>query len=195
MHQRLTRRGGWGAHPGPLPIVAGSLVRIVVDRLPGDRAPKPVWLWHSHPHPADLDLARVFAAFCRRFDAEHTFRFFTQTLGWTKPQVRTPEQADRWTWLIIAAYTQLRLARHLAEDLRRPWQQPTHPDRLTPGRVRRGFPRIRRTAGLPAAAPKPTKAGPGRPKGSRNSHPAPRYPVGKQSKVDTPQRKMQAKRR
>ena len=195
MHQRLTRRGGWDAHPGPLPIVEGSLVRIVVDRLPGDRAPKPVWLWHSHPHPADLDLARVFAAFCRRFDAEHTFRFFKQTLGWTKPQVRTPEQADRWTWLIIAAYTQLRLARHLAEDLRRPWEQPTHPDRLTPGRVRRGFPRIRRTAGLPAAAPKPTKAGPGRPKGSRNSHPAPRYPVGKQSKVDTPQRKMQAKRR
>src|SRR5256885_3027895 len=29
----------------------------------------------------------------------------------------------RWTWLILAAYTQLHLARGLADDLRRPWQQ------------------------------------------------------------------------
>ncbi|GFE27477.1 hypothetical protein Sliba_79300 [Streptomyces nigrescens] len=28
--------------------------------------------------------------------------------------------ADRWTWLVIAAYAQLRLARPLATDLRRP---------------------------------------------------------------------------
>lgn len=32
-----------------------------------------------------------------------------------------PEAADRWTWLVIAAHTQLRLARPLAVDLRRPW--------------------------------------------------------------------------
>jgi hypothetical protein len=25
--------------------------------------------------------------------------------------LRTPEQADRWTWLVLATYTQLRLAR------------------------------------------------------------------------------------
>jgi hypothetical protein len=195
LHQRLTRRAGWEHHPGPLPIVAGSLILVQVDRLPGDRAPKPVWLWHSHTDPADLDPARVFAAFLRRFDIEHTFRFLKQVLGWTKPRVRTGEQADRWTRLILTAYTQLRLARGMAEDLRRPWQPPLHPNQLTPGRVRRGFPRIRRTAGCPAHAPKPTRPGPGRPKGSHNSHPAPRYPVGKQPKVDTPTRKRCTKRR
>jgi hypothetical protein len=142
------------------------------------RAPKPLWLWHSHPDPADLDLARLFAAFCRRFDAEHTFRFCKQTLGWTRPHIRYPQQADRWTWLILAAYTQLRLARHLADDLRRPWQPPLPADRLTPGRVRRGFPRIHRTTARPSTAPKPSTPGPGRPKG-RTSPPAPRHPVGK----------------
>jgi hypothetical protein len=187
MHPQLARRGGWSNHPGKLPIIEGTLIRIRVDRLPGDRAPKPVWLWHSHPEAAELDLQRVFRIFLRRFDIEHTFRFLKQTLGWTRPRLRTPQQADRWTWLIIAAYTQLRLARGLATDLRRPWEAPLDPDRLTPARVRRGFPRIRRTVGLPASAPKPTRPGPGRPKGSRNRHKANRYTVGKQPKVDISQ--------
>ena len=158
-----------------------------VERLPGDRKPKPMWLWHSNPDASQLDLARTFATFLRRFDLEHTFRFFKQTLGWTRPRVRTPEQADRWTWIILAAYTQLRLARAIAEDLRRPWERPLNPDQLTPARVRRGFPRIRRTTADPTAAPKTTRPGPGRPKGSTNKNKAPRYPVGKRAKVDTTQ--------
>jgi hypothetical protein len=187
LHPRLTRRGGWVDHAGRLPIVEGTLIHIKVDRLPGDRAPKPVWLWHSHPAADELDLQRVFRIFLRRFDLEHTFRFLKQTLGWTRPRLRTPEQADRWTWLIMVAYTQLRLARGMTEDLRRPWEASLHPDRLTPARVRRGFSRIRRTVGVPASAPKPTRPGPGRPKGSRNRRRAPRYTVGKQQKVDTGQ--------
>ena len=39
----------------------------------------------------------------------------------------TPAQGDRWTWLILAAYTQLRLARGLGTELRRPWQRPLRP--------------------------------------------------------------------
>jgi hypothetical protein len=194
-HPQLQRRAGWAHHPGALPIVEGSLIHVQVDRLPGDRRPKPVWLWHSHPTVADLDVLRLFRAFLRRFDLEHTFRFFKQTLGWTRPRVRTGAQADRWTWLILAAYTQLRLARGLGEDLRRPWETPLTPERLSPGRVRRGFIRIHRTITRPAAAPKPSRPGPGRPKGSRNSHQAPRYSVGKESKVDTPRRKRKTKTR
>ncbi len=60
-------------------------------------------------------------SYIRRFDLEHTFRFCEQTLGWTTSRVRTPEQADRWTWLILAAYTELRLARPLTADTRLPW--------------------------------------------------------------------------
>jgi hypothetical protein len=48
----------------------------------------------------------------RRFDLEHTIRFAKQTLGWATPRPRHPEQADRWTWLVLAAYTQLRLDHH-----------------------------------------------------------------------------------
>jgi hypothetical protein len=43
-------------------------------------------------------------------DLEHTFRFLKQGMDWTTPGVRHPGQADRWTWLVVAAYTQLRLA-------------------------------------------------------------------------------------
>ncbi|CAO5184570.1 hypothetical protein FAIPA1_580016 [Frankia sp. AiPs1] len=59
-------------------------------------------------------------AFPRRFDLEHTLHLFTQTLGWTAPRLRSPATADRWTWLVLAAYTQPRIAHHLVSDLRRP---------------------------------------------------------------------------
>jgi hypothetical protein len=111
---------------------------------------------------------------------EHTFRLFKNTLGWTKPRIRDPQAADRWTWLTIVAYTQLRLARALTTDLRRPWERPTTtPGRLTPARVRRGFRHLRGKLAVPARAPKPTRPGPGRPAGSRNKHVAAHPPVGK----------------
>ena len=124
----------------------------------------------SRTQRADVD--RCWQAFLRRFDLEHTFRFFKQVLGWTAPKVRGPAAADRWTWLIIAAYAQLRLARNLAADIRLPWQRPCPPGRLTPARVRRDFRNIRTITGSPAGAPKPGKPGPGRPPGSKNCHPA-----------------------
>ncbi len=109
----------------------------------------------------------------------HTFRMIKQTLGWSRPKLRTPEAADRWTWLVIAAHTQLRLARPLAVDLRRPWEKPAEPGRLTPARVRRGFRSLRPNLRCPARAPKPNRPGPGRPLGSKNRHPATHYDVGK----------------
>ena len=42
-------------------------------------------------------------------------RFLKQVLGWTQPKLRDPAAADRWTWLILACYTQLWLARGLAD--------------------------------------------------------------------------------
>jgi hypothetical protein len=47
-----------------------------------------------------------------------------------------------------------------------------------------GFRNIRAKSVLPARAPKPTRPGPGRPPGSRNHRPAPRYDVGKTVKRD-----------
>ncbi|MFZ1179858.1 MAG: NF041680 family putative transposase [Mycobacterium sp.] len=185
LHPKLERRGSWADHEGELPIVEGTLVHLAVEYLPGNRDPKPLWLWHSEPDATAHDVDRLWRIYLRRFDIEHTFRFFKQTLGLTRPRLRTAQQADRWVWLVLAAYTQLRLARPLAEDLRRPWEKPLTLDQLTPGRVRRGYPRIRRTVGTPANAPKASHPGPGRPKG-RTSTPALRHPVGKNNhKTDT----------
>jgi len=182
VHPRLTHRAAWLHHDGPLPVIEGTLIRLQVDHLPGDRDPKPVWLWWSRTGARPADIDRCWQSFLRRFDLEHTFRLFKQVLGWTAPKIRDPAAADRWTWLIIAAYAQLRLARALAADLRLPWERPAPPGRLTPARVRRGFRNIRATTGSPATAPKPGKPGPGRPPGSKNRHPATRHDVGKTTK-------------
>ena len=112
---------------------------------------------------------------------EHTVRFVKQTLGWITPRPRTPEQADRWTWLVLAAYTQLRLARQVVADTRLPWERPRPAERLSPARVRRGFPRLLCTLGSPAATPKPSGRSPGRPKGSHRG-PATRHPAIKKPK-------------
>jgi hypothetical protein len=183
-HQRLSGDGAWAAHVGDYPIIAGTVLRVVVDRLPGDRSPKPLWLWCSAPQVGEQDLAGLFFAFCRRFDIEHTFRFLKQTLGWTRPRIRAAAAGELWTWLVIAAHTQLRLARPLAADLRRAWESPVaDPTALTPARVRRSFRRLRPILPRPARPPIATRPGPGRPKGSTNKHPAPRHDVGKRTKT------------
>ena len=182
LHPRLTGRAAWEHHDGELPVIEGTLIRLRVDHLPGDRDPKPVWLWSSATGADPGAVDRLWQAFLRRFDIEHTFRLFKQVLGWTAPKVRDPHAADRWTWLIIAAYAQLRLARTLAADLRLPWQRPAPGGRLTPARVRRGFRNIRAALPCPTSAPKPGKPGPGRPPGSKNRRPATRHDVGKTRK-------------
>jgi DDE superfamily endonuclease len=185
LHPRLTHRGPWLDHQGELPLVEGTLIRLQVEHLPGDRDPKPVWLWSSVTNASAETVTLLWQAFLRRFDLEHTFRLFKQTLGWTRPKLRAPESADRWTWLILIVHTQLRLTRPLVEDFRRPWEKPvTEPRRLTPARVRRGFRNLHPTTTHPAAAPKPTHPGPGRPPGSTNHHPATRHEVGKTVKRD-----------
>jgi transposase len=94
----------------------------------------------------DLDLSivhrpaeqRGFVPQPKRWTVEHTFRCAKQTLNWTTPRVRHPEQADRWTWLVLLAYTELRLARSVVADQRLPWEAAQHGRRagLTPTRVR-----------------------------------------------------------
>ncbi len=78
-------------------------------------------------HPTPPDLAVVWQASSARFAIAHTLRFFKQTLKWTTPKLRQPAAADRWTWLLLLAYVQLRLARDLVADVRLPWQRPGRP--------------------------------------------------------------------
>jgi hypothetical protein len=175
---------GWfaGNWHGQLPILRGTLLRVLVSHLPDGRPPrKTMWLWHAGPAPLSAD--ELWRAYLARFDEEHTFRFLKGSLGLTAAKVRTPAQASRWIRLVMAAYAQLLIARPHTPDLRRPWEKPPAPGRpLPPARVRRGFPNIRRHIGTPAHVAKPGRPGPGRPKGTTRG-PAPRYPIPSKSRI------------
>jgi PAS domain-containing protein len=170
---------------GRRPIVRGTLLLVEVSRLPQQtREPQALWLWwhvlegaaHDPQASAIPDLDRAWRAYVRRFDLEHTFRFLKQTLNWTIPRVRHPTQADRWTWLVVLAYTQLRLARPLAGDQPLPWQRPQPAGKLTPSRVRHAFSTLLIRLPILASPPKPCGRSPGRPKGKRSGR-ATRYPA------------------
>ena len=135
----LTHRSAWAGEIWPLPVIEGTVIRLEVARLPSGAIPRPVWLWYSGVDLPAADADRLWHAFLRRFDIEHTFRMLKQTLGWTCPKIRDPGAADTWTWLILAAYAQLRLARPLAADLRRPWESPQPPAGSPPPGSGAGF--------------------------------------------------------
>ena len=67
VHPRLTHRAAWLDHDGDLPVIEGTLIRLQVDHLPGDRDPKPVWLWFSDTGTAPAEsgpaVAGVLAPF------------------------------------------------------------------------------------------------------------------------------------
>jgi DDE superfamily endonuclease len=168
---------GTRAQPHSRPLVRGTLIRLQVAHLPRPtKTPQPLWFWWGGP--ISPDLAVLWRAYMARFSIEHMFRFFKQTLKWTTPKLRSPEAADRWTWLLILAYVQLRLARDGVADMHLPWQPPLPPDRRTPARVRRGFSQLLAQVGCPVNVPKPCGLSPGRPRGKR-SPPAKRFPAVK----------------
>jgi hypothetical protein len=87
--------------------------------------------------------------------------------------VRTPAQAERWTWLVLAASSQLRLARPVVADQRLAWERPRSPGQLSPSRVRRG---VRARCAHSARRPprrNPPGAPPGHPKATDLVRPAP----------------------
>jgi hypothetical protein len=182
LHPKVRAHEGRGSR-GPLPIVVGTLILVEVQRLPrGERRrePRVLWLWWHGPEGEAPNLGLLWRAYVRRFDLEHTFRFLKQSMGWTTPRVRHPEQADRWTWLVLTAFTQLRLARTCVADLRLPWERRYDTTRLTPVRVHRAVSTLLAHVSTPAEPPKPCGRSPGRPKG-RLSGRAERYPALKKS--------------
>lgn len=174
LHAKVQNHPGRGTRKTK-PVVRGTLVLLEVAKLPREtRAPRAFWLWWRGS--GDPDLAFLWRAYVRRFDLEHTFRFLKTTLNWQTPRLRHPEQADLWSWLLLLAFTQLRLARSIVEDVKLPWQRPQKPPRMTPSRVRQGFIKLLSLLGTPASVPKPCGKSPGRPKGSVSGR-ATRFPA------------------
>src|SRR6266516_6346469 len=123
---------------------------------------------------AIVPLPQIAQQYRRRFSQEHGYRFLKQALLWTRVHVRTPEQFERWSWLVALVLNQLYLARELGQALHRPWECTDRP--VTPQQVRRVMPAILLQVGTPARPCQPRGKSPGRAKGFRPA-PAPRFPV------------------
>lgn len=96
---------------------------------------------------------------------------------WSSATGPTAKDGDRWTWLVIAAHTQLRLLRQAAADLRWPWEKAGRARSAHPGP---GPPRVSApppAPRLPGPRAQTVRPGPGRPLGSKNRQPATRYDV------------------
>jgi hypothetical protein len=109
LHQELGRTGRWKDYPQdePLPVVKGTVIQVTVERLPDGRKPlKDLWLWHYGPVQADADLAGLLWKAClRRFDQEHFHRFAKVYLGLGAAHLASARATDRWTALVMAAFT------------------------------------------------------------------------------------------
>jgi hypothetical protein len=170
MHPQPRQRRKWAGTD----IVEGTLIRR--ETIHPDGRSQVWWLWWAGPEDA-FDLPALAGAYRHRFTIEHGFRFDKQDLSWTGYTPIDPDQAERWSWLVAFAHAQLLAARPLVADQRLPWEKPCPPERQTPRRVRRGFRRATADLPTPARAPKPSRPGPGRPKGSKNKNPRTRQPV------------------
>lgn len=138
------------------------------------RDPQAIWLaWSGEPPPP---LAEWWNLYFRRFAGDHWYRFAKQTLHWTLPHFKTPEQAERWSDLMPLLTWELWLARPLVTDKPLPWQKPS--PRPSPGRVRQSLGAVFAQIGTPAQPPKPRGKSPGW-RAGRPRQRALRYPVVK----------------
>src|SRR5260221_11045874 len=92
LHQRLASRAGWEHHDAELPVIDGTLIRLQVDHLPGNRDPEPLWPWTTAAGTAADTVNRTWQAFLRRFDREHTFRFLKTGPRLAPPQAPLPRR-------------------------------------------------------------------------------------------------------
>jgi hypothetical protein len=141
------------------------------------RDPRESWFIWTGSQPVPLE--QVCTWYGKRFSHEHGYRFLKQDLLWTRAHLRTPEQVERWSWVVAFVCNQLLLAKELGEACKYPWESTQRP--VTPRQVRRVMPSILQQLGTPAGRAKPRGKSPGWPKGRKRT-PAPRFPVVRKPK-------------
>jgi hypothetical protein len=152
------------------------VLEVEVDKLPGRRVSGKLWLWSSSlvVEGVEHDVSTLVRAYFHRFDSEHTFRFFKQTLGLSRFKCQQPSTFDTWFQLIIAGFNQLLLARSWVQDHRLPWEKER--EILSPGRVRRVIKKALAESWFPPERRFIPRAGPGARlgtfQGARTKHPA-----------------------
>jgi hypothetical protein len=139
-----------------------TIIRVVRPHATDkERDPRVSWFaWIGDP---EEDLAQIGLGYARRFGQEHGYRFDKQALLWETPRLRTPEQFERWSYIVAIAHNHLVLARELVEVELRPWESKLRPP--TPQQVRRGIGKLLPSLGTPAKPPQPRGKAKGRKKG------------------------------
>ena len=167
-----------GLHFREAPQTEVCVIRVLREAARDTkRDPRESWfVWTGHQ---DIPLEQVRACYRKRFSQEHGYRYLKQDLLWTQAHLRTPEQVERWSWIVACACNQLLLAKHLGQAVLRPWESKQRP--VTPRQVRRVMPSILSQLGTPAVRPKPRGKSPGWLKG-RVRTPAKRFAVIKKPK-------------
>lgn len=133
-------------------------------------------LWLAWAGERTLPLETVWFKYLRRFGVDHWYRFAKQRLHWTLPNLRTPEQCERWSDLMPLMSWQLWLARDLVVENILPWQSASI--NLSPGRVAQSMFAVLVDIGTPAKMPKQRGKSPGWEKGKVRTK-APCYPTVK----------------
>jgi hypothetical protein len=165
-------------HSVPIPKTDGTVLEVHVDKMPGSSKGGVLWLWSSADlaGAAEGQIQEIVRAYFHRFDIEHMFRFFKQTLGLGEYSCQQPDSFDTWFNLVLVAFTQLLLARGVVEDRRLPWEKKRAT--LTPGRVRRALKYTLHDSWNPVGRSFVPRAGPGARKGAVQ-RPRARHPVTK----------------
>ncbi len=167
-----------GLHFREAPEAEVCVIRVQRDAArDSKRDPRISWFLWTGAH--DVPLEQVRPWYRKRFSHAHGYRFLKQDLLWTRAHLRTPEQVERWSWLVACACNLLLLSRPLGMAALHPWESKHRP--ATPRQVRRVMPSLLQQLGTPALSPKVRGKSPGWPKG-RQRTPAPRFAVIKKPK-------------
>jgi Transposase DDE domain len=175
-----------GLHFQQAPQAEVTVIRVQREAA-RDTKRDPRESWFIWTGKEELPLPQVRPWYRKRFSQEHGYRFLKQDLLWEQAHLRTPEQMERWSWIVACACNQLLLCQQSGLAVLRPWESRQRP--ATPRQVRRVMPSILQRLGTPAAPPKPRGKAPGWRKG-RVRTPAPHFAVVKKPKpVPKTQRK------
>ena len=175
LHPKLAGRGRWTDRDAP-PIVTGTVIRVDVNTYPNPPARTEEDAVAVVVGPGPIDLDTCWRAYLRA-SISSTPSGSARTPSGGPPTTMHPRPGRP---VDLAHHRRLHPTPARPTPGRRPaglpWGETRQTKQLTPVRVRRGFRRLAATLGTPANPPKPSKAGPGRPKGThrgpRTRHPA-----------------------
>lgn len=151
-----------------------TVFQVIRSQASGsERDPRISWFAYIGQDPRE-GLAQIALFYGLRFGQEHGYRFKKQSLLWTEPRLRTPEQFDRWSHIVTIVHNLLVLARGFIEGELRPWENKQR--EYSPQQVRRGLAKYLPLLGTPAHPPKQRGNAPGRLPGTKGGQ-AKRFPV------------------